>query len=250
MTFELGKVPLLRACSVPNDLLSPVDCFHGRGESEAYVHPPPDAPDVDVDKARWISLDLANVEASHDGIEKFVKKWGMPTGNWFMTEREFYEKREQVRITLLSAMTKQRFVRLGHHYPKNRSNLLEMMYRTYKGGSFDPDTPFECAMRELHILSERGVFSQIRECQECKLYFIANKRTADRKGSGPASPQKYCLACGSRARPKARRQRLKLADAEPPTRKMVSADPRDARPGDAPRTAAVMAHHRMRGGWK
>jgi len=65
--------------------LSDVDCVLGRREPELYDY---DSPDVEDDKACWISLDLANTAPSRNGIEKFFIKWGPPTGD-LLSERQF-----------------------------------------------------------------------------------------------------------------------------------------------------------------
>jgi hypothetical protein len=186
--------------------LSDVDCVRGRGEPELYDYNSPDAED---DKACRISLDLANVEQSRNGIEKFITKWGPPTGG-LVSERQFWDLRQQVRFILLSAM-------VWRH-----DDLEDRIFRTYRGTSPQPRTPFECAIRELQALAEHGTLMQILKCQECKHFYIANKRTASRSGR---RKQKFCRTCGGRARPKAHRLRLKMKGAAGPTGKRVTADP-------------------------
>jgi hypothetical protein len=191
--------------------LSDVDCVRGRGEPEPYDY---NSPDVEDDKARRISLDLANAEPSRNGIEKFITKWGPPTGG-LVSERQFWDIHRQIRFILLSATV------WRHH------DLVDRIFRTYQGTSPQPTTPFECAIRELQALAEHGILMQIRECQECKLFYIANKRTAFRFGR---RRQKFCRSCGGRARPKAHRLRLKLRGAAGHTGKKVTADPNYAKP--------------------
>jgi hypothetical protein len=202
------------------DPLSQINCVRGRGEPELYVY---NSPDTEDDKACRISLDLANTQPNRVGIEKFIIKWGPPAGG-LVTERQFLDIREQLRFILRSAIVQQR------GYLEGKSDLHERMFRTYRGTLFGQITPFECAIRELHTLAEHGTLKQIRECQECKHFYIANKRTASRTGTGPGAPQKFCQACGRRARPKAQRLRLKIRGAAGHTGKKVTADPSYAKP--------------------
>jgi hypothetical protein len=114
-----------------------------------------------------------------------------------------------------------------HGYLKDKSNLQERMFRTYRGIMFEPTIPFECAIRELQALAEHGTLSQIRECQECKHFYIANKWTASRAGR---REQKFCRTCGGTARAKAHRLRSKMRGAAGHTGKKVTADPSYAKP--------------------
>src|SRR5215831_10164285 len=127
----------------------------------------------------------------------------------------FWDIHRQVRFVLLTA-TEWR-----------HDDLQNRIFRTYEGTSPQPTTPFECAIRELQALAEHGTLMQIRQCQECKHFYIANKRTASRMGR---RRQKFCRSCGSRARPKEHRLRLKLRGAAGRTGKRVTADPSYAKP--------------------
>jgi hypothetical protein len=200
--------------------LSDVDCIRGRGKPELYMY---NSPDPEDDKACRISFDLANIEPSPGGIEKFMIKWGPPTAG-LVTEREFRDVRQQVRFILQSSIVQQ------HDYLEDRRNLQERIFKTYRGAMFAPTTPFECAVRELHALAEYGTLRQIRECQECKDFYIANKRTAYRTGTGPGAPQRFCRDCGRKARAKAQRLRSKMRGAAGHTGKKVTADPSYAKP--------------------
>jgi hypothetical protein len=183
---------------------------HPQGVPEEYTH---NGPDVRDDRASRISLDFANAEGSRNGIEKFITNWGMPTE--LLHERQFYNMCQLVRSILVSAV--------------DRASLEEM-FRIHRGGSYEPTTPFEFAIREFEDLAEHDVLKHVRECRECGQFFIPNKRTAKRKGSGPGAAQQFCRDCGPTARPKARRHRLKLDGALGRTGKKVTADPRYAKP--------------------
>jgi len=193
------------------DPLSHVKFIRGRGDYDHYEY---NSPDIDDDKARRISLDFANIELSRRGIEEFVRYWGMPTYG-LATERQFHDMRHQIRCILLSAKDPQ---------------CQEWIFRLHRGHYYQPSDLFECAIRELEALARQGVLRYVRECPECKHYYVANKRTANRKGRGPGAPQQFCRGCGPKARPKARRQRLKLEGARGHTGKKVTADPKYAKP--------------------
>jgi hypothetical protein len=194
----------------------------GLGERQGHVLKSPDPSDV---KSRRVSLDLANTEANREGIERFVKMWGKP--RLFLFEDQFYEDRKVIR----SVLDRQ----LQWAAVEDHTTLTDDWFRSeeikitrHRGSFIEPLDLFQFAVREAHALLEHGVIKQVRTCNGCKRYYIAHKNTANR--GGKQQPQRFCSDCGSKARSRVRRQRMKLVGARGPTGVKVSADPRHGRP--------------------
>jgi hypothetical protein len=155
-----------------------VTYIRGRGVGETYRY---NSPAIDDYETGRICLDIANIRTRED-IERFIKDYGMLTGDGRVTVDQVYRMAAVARSILGSVV--------GQKHPIDLNEVIKLC-RMHQSKYRHPKDPLDCAFRELEALAEHG-FKYQHKCERCVRFYTAPKNTSGRSGK---RTQRFCADC-------------------------------------------------------